>query len=149
MNNPMRSKLTFKQSILAGLLAGLVAAVINALLFFVFHSAGVISDTIYPQPNQPLTVLPVLIASLVPALLGSVVFFLLETYTNNGFRIFAILSLVLMVLSMYSPFTGIPGVTTGYALALCLMHITVPLALLYFIRRAKQKKQATDPVRTA
>ena len=140
----MTTKLNIKQSLFAGLLAGITAAVINAVLFFIFHGAGVIDDTIYPQPNQPMTVMPVIMASIIPAIIASLVFFLLEKFTNNGFKIFAIVSLVLMLLSLYSPFGVIPGVTTGYALVLCVMHIVVPLSLLYFIYRAKQLK----PVQT-
>lgn len=136
----MTTKLNLKQSLIAGLLAGITAAVINAILFFIFHGAGVISDNIYPQPNKPLTVVPVIITSIIPAIIASLVFFLLEKFTNKGFKIFAIVSLILMLLSLYNPFGVIPGVTTGYALVLCVMHIIVPLSLLYFINKARQSK---------
>jgi Family of unknown function (DUF6069) len=134
----MTSKLNFKQSIIAGLLAGITAAVINAILFLIFHGAGVISDTIYPQPNVPMTIVPVIMASVVPAIIASLIFFLFEKFTNNGFKIFAIVSLILMLLSLYSPFGVIPGVTTGYSLVLCVMHIVVALSILFFIRRVKR-----------
>jgi len=136
----MTSKLNIKQSLIAGLMAGITAAVINGILFLIFHSTGVISDDIYPKPNEPMTIVPVVMASIIPALIGSLIFFLLEKFTNKGFNIFAIATGILTVLSLYSPFTVIPGVTTGYALVLCVMHIVVPVSLLYFIRRAKQTK---------
>ena len=126
-------KLDVKQSIMAGLYAGGVAAVINAILFLIFHATGIITDDIMVKPNQPMTIVPVVMASTVPALVGSVVFFLLEKFTNNGFRIFRILAIVLVVLSLISPFMSIPGVTTGYALVLCVMHLVVAGALIYFI----------------
>lgn len=135
----MHSKLTFGQSIKAGLLAGLVAAVIDGILFFVFHAAGVFTDNVFIQPNQPLTIVPVLIASFVPAILGSIVFFLIEKYTNRGFTIFRILTLILVVLSMYSPF-ALPHATLGYSLVLGVMHIVVPTALLYFIGESKKQR---------
>ena len=138
-------KLNLKQSLFAGLLAGITAAVINAVLFFVFHSAGVISDRIFPQPGQPLTVIPVIMSSTFPLLIGSVVFYLFERFTGSGFIIFAVIAFVLTALSLVSPFTMIPSVTLGYALVLCLMHVTAALPLLYFIRRAKQGELiATD-----
>ncbi len=56
----MASKLNFKKSLIAGLLAGLTTAVINATLFLVFHTTGVISDTIYVKPGQPITIVPVI-----------------------------------------------------------------------------------------
>lgn len=134
----MNTKLNLKQTLFAGLLAGIAAAIVNAVLFFVFHSAGVIRDDIYPQPGQPLTILPVIMASIIPLIIGSLVFYLFERFTSNGFKIFAIITLVLMVLSLVSPFAGIPGATLGYSLVLCVMHIGAALSLLYFVRRAKQ-----------
>lgn len=134
----MSTKLNLKQSLFAGLLAGMAAGAINAALFVAFHSAGIISDGIFPQPGQPLTIFPVIAASFFPLLIGSVVFYLFERFTGNGFKIFAGIALVLMTLSLASPFTMIPNVTFGYALALCLMHVAAALSLLYFIRRAKR-----------
>ena len=137
----MRPKLTFRQSITAGLIAGLVAAVVNAGLFFAFHATGVLHDGVYVQPpRQPLTLVPVLMASLVPSLIGSLVFFLLERFTNRGYRLFSILALVLAVLSLISPFTVPVNGTLGYALVLCAMHLVVALVLVYVIgQRVKQR----------
>lgn len=134
----MTTKLNLKQSLFAGLLAGIAAAIINGILFVIFHTAGVISDDIFPQPGQPLTFTPVIMASVVPLIVGSLVFYLFERFTGSGFKIFAIGALVLMTLSLVSPFTMIPDVTPGYALVLCVMHIVAALSLLYFIRKAKQ-----------
>lgn len=134
----MTTKLTLKQTLFAGLLAGIAAAVINAVLFLVFHGAGVIRDDIQPQPGQPMTIVPVVIASIVPLIIGSLVFFLFEKFTAKGFTIFATIALILAALSLVSPFTVIPNVTLGYSLVLCVMHVVAALSLLYFIRRAKQ-----------
>lgn len=136
----MQSKLTFVQCIQAGLLAGVVSAVINAILFFVFRSAGVLTDTIFVQPNQPLAIMPVIVASLIPSIIGSIVFFLIDKFTGNGYRIFSILAIVLALLSLYSPFTVIPGVTTGYAVVLCVMHMVVAFVLVYFIGRSVKQR---------
>ncbi len=136
----MTSKLSFKQIITAGLTAAVVAAVINAILFFVFHSLGTITDDIFVQPNQPLTIVPVIMASIVPSIVASLVFFLMEKYTNNGFRVFSIISILFMLASLAGPFMGIKGITTGYALVLCAMHIVVTVCLLYFFSRANKTK---------
>ena len=141
----MNSKLTFSESLKAGLWAGLAAAVANAALYFMLHAAGVIADAIPVKPNQPLTVVPVLFASLIPALVAAVVFFGIEKYTQNGFRIFTIVAVVLGALSMASPFT-IPGITVGYALVLCLMHVVAIAALLFFIGRSVK---SNNQMRTA
>lgn len=137
----MTTKLTFRQSILAGLTAGVVSALINAVLFYGFHATGILSDLVYVRPNQPLTLAPVLMASLVPSLVGSLVFFLLEKFTSNGYRIFSILALTLAVLSLFSPFTVPVNVTLGYSLVLCVMHLVVAVVLVYVIgKRVKQKQ---------
>lgn len=138
----MTTKLNFKQAFMAGLMAAGVATVLNAILFFIFHSAGIIADTIFIQPNQPMTIVPIIISSIVPTLLATLVFFLLEKITKNGFKIFRIIALILMVLSFLNPFMGIQGVTMGYAIALNIMHIVVVGALLYFIGKSVNKNSA-------
>lgn len=138
----MKTKLSFKQAFMAGLMAAGLATVVNAILFFIFKAAGIIVDTIFIQPNQPLNVVPVIISSIVPTIIATLVFFLFEKFTNNGFKIFRIIALVLMVLTFANPFMGIPGVTLGYAVALNIMHVVVVGALLYFIGKAVKNKSA-------
>lgn len=133
----MKAKLSFKQSIIAGLLAAGVAAVVNTILFFIFHAVGVITDDIMIQPNTPMTVVPIIISSIMPTLIATVVFFLIEKYTNNGFKIFTIISIILMVLTFANPFVGIPGIGVAYGIVLNVMHVVVVAALLFFINRAK------------
>lgn len=147
----MNAKLNLKQTLFAGLLAGIAAGAINAALFVAFHSAGIISDNIYPQPGQPLTIVPVIMASVALLLVGSFVFYLFERFTASGFKIFAVFALVLVTLSLVSPFMMVPNSTLGYSLVLCLMHVVAALSLLYFIRRAKQQREfiATDFVAAA
>ena len=79
---------------------------------------------------------PVLISSIMPTLIASLVFFLLEKYTTKGFKLFTIIAIVLGLLSFINPFMGIPNVTTGFSMALDLMHVVVVGALLFFINRA-------------
>ncbi len=134
----MSTKLTFSQSILAGLLAGLTSAVINSILFFIFHTSGILSDVIHLQPNQPLTIVPVLISSLIPSLIGACVFFLFERFTVSGFRIFSIVAIILVLLSLASPFMAVQGMPISYGIVLDAMHLVVAFSLLYFINRKKQ-----------
>ncbi|MFY8108389.1 MAG: DUF6069 family protein [Bacteroidia bacterium] len=133
----MNTKLNFKQIITAGAMAAGVSVIINSILFFVLKAAGIFTDDIFIQPNQPLTILPIILSSVMPSLVGASIFFLFEKYSNNGFKIFSIVSIVLMVLSFVNPFMGIPGVTIAYGVALDLMHVVVALSLLYFIKKAK------------
>ncbi|NBW59863.1 MAG: hypothetical protein EBR41_04775 [Crocinitomicaceae bacterium] len=135
----MKTKLAFKQAFMAGLMAAGVATGLNALLFFIFKALGIIVDTIFIQPNQPLTIVPIIISSILPSLIASLVFFLLEKFTKNGFKVFRIIALVLVVLSFINPFMGIPNVTVAYAVVLNLMHVVVAGAVLYFIGKAVKK----------
>jgi Family of unknown function (DUF6069) len=133
----MNTKLNFKQIITAGAMAAGASVVINVILYFVFHAAGIISDTVFVQPNQPLTVVPVIISSILPSLIGACVFFLFEKFTNNGFKIFSIVAVVLVLLSLASPFMQVQGMPVGYGVVLDVMHLVVAFSLLYFINRAK------------
>jgi hypothetical protein len=133
----MNTKLTFKQSILAGAKAAGVSVIINAVLYFIFKALGVFTDDIFLQPGQPLTVVPVIISSILPTLVGACIFFLFEKFSSKGFTIFSIVAIVLMLLSFMNPFVAIPHITVAYGIALSLMHVMVALALLYFIKKAK------------
>ena len=134
----MTNKLNFKQSITAGATAAGVSAVINSLLFFIFQAAGILTDTVFVQPNQPLTVIPVIISSILPTLIGACIFFLFEKYSNNGFKTFSIISVVLVLLSLLSPFMSVAGMPLAFGLVLDAMHLVVAGSLLYFINRAKK-----------
>jgi hypothetical protein len=138
----MTTKLNFKQTFKAGLMAAGTATVVNAILFYIFHASGFIVDTIFIQPNQPMTIVPIIVSSVVPTLIATLVFFLLEKYTTNGFKVFRIVALVLMALSFINPFMGIKGVTTAYAIALNIMHVVVVVALLYFIGNSVKRNSA-------
>lgn len=132
----MSTKLSFGQVITAGAIAAGVSTVVNAVLFFIFHAAGVITDDIFVQPNQPMTIVPVVMSSIIPSLIGACVFFLFDKYTSNGFKIFSIVAAVLLILSFGNPFYLIPGVTVAYGIALNTLHVVVAGSLLYFINRS-------------
>jgi hypothetical protein len=132
-------KLSFNTIFVTGLKAGIVSITINAILFYVFHAAGVLTDDIMIQPGKPLTVLPVLISSVVPSLIGACIYFLFEKFSKNGWRNFRILALILFVLTLANPFMGIPGVTMGYATVLDMMHVVVAGSLMYFLGSLQSK----------
>ena len=134
----MNQKISFKNAILAGLYAGIAAAVVNAILFYIGRAAGVFTDQLEVQPGQVLTVVPVLISSILPAVIAAIVFFLLDKFTSKGMLIFTIVSVVLLVLSFMNPFIAIPGITMASGVLLDVMHVTVVLGLLYFLKRAKK-----------
>lgn len=135
----MTEKLKFNSIFITGLKAGVASIVLNAILFFVFHAAGVLTDDIKIHDDQALTIAPVIMSSLVPSLVGACVFFLFEKFSKNGWRNFRILALVLFVLTLANPFMGIPGVTVGYAVVLDMMHVVVAGSLMYFLSVLNKK----------
>jgi hypothetical protein len=138
----MTSKLNFKQSMSAGLQAAVAALGINVVLFYIFHFTGVINDSILIDGKQPLSIVPIIFSCVIPSLIAALVFFLMEKFTNNGYLIFSIVAIVLLILSFLSPFMTIIGISVGYGIALNLMHIVVALSVLFFIRKAlKTEKQ--------
>jgi len=129
----MQTKLNIQTSLKAGFMAAIVAAIINVILFFLFHALGIITDDIFVQPNQPLTFVPVIISSVIPTLIAALVFFLIEKFSNNGFKIFRLVAIILLFVSFVNPFMGIEGITIGYGIVLNVMHVVVVASLLYFI----------------
>ena len=134
----MKSKLTFKKIMRIGALAAIASTVINSILFYLFHAAGIITDNIEIQPGQPMTIVPIILSSVVASLFGACVYYPFERFSKNGLKIFSIVAIIMLLLSMGNPFVGIPKVTTGYALALDLMHFPVAFFLLFFLKQAKK-----------
>jgi len=139
----MTSKLNFRQSMSAGIQAAVAALIVNAVLFYIFHSGGVIHDNILIDGKQPLSIVPIIFSCIIPSLIAALVFFLMEKFTNNGYLIFSIVAIVLLILSFLSPFMTIKGISVGYGIALSLMHVVVALSVLYFIRRALKTVKQT------
>lgn len=131
----MMKKLSLAQALRAGVMASATAVIFNSILFFVFHTNGTLSDDIFVQPNQPLTIVSVIIASIMPTLVACLGLFLLEKFTNSGVKIFRVLTAGIGLISLAGPFMSIPGVTTGFATVLAAMHVVVVAALLYFTNK--------------
>ena len=138
----MIHKLSFNQIAIATLLAGVSAAAVNSILFFIFHGAGIISDSVFVQPGQPMGIIPVIFSSVLPSVIAGLLFFVLEKYTKRGLVIFSITAVILLALSFMNPFMALKGISLGYGLALCSMHVVVATALLYFFRTHKAKHAA-------
>jgi hypothetical protein len=125
--------LSFKEVIISAAKASGLSAVINSILFYAFRLTNIITDDILLEPaKEPMSLVPIVLASIVPCLLSAPVLYLLLRYTKRGFQIFRIVAIILLVASFANPFFGIPGVTLSYAIALNLMHVVVVTTLIYF-----------------
>lgn len=114
--------------------AGAVAALLNAGVYYAAQAAGAIPSTVFVRPNEPVTLVPVLISSFLPALVAGLVLFLLIKFTNRPVRIFYTVAVVLTLLSLASPFS-IPGAPVSMALALNLMHVVAAVVITVLLVR--------------
>lgn len=129
-------KIISKKLLWVAPVTGAIAAVINALLFFIGLSIGIISNSvIIPNANQPLTLAPTMIASFVPTILAALVLAILNAFLSNAWRVFTIVAAILLLLTFANPFMGIPGIPVGMGIWLNVMHVVVAGCVVYFFGR--------------
>ena len=107
------------------LLAAFGAAVVNAIVYFAASGLGLIpQDVLVPAlcGEQPLTVAPVVIGSVVGAIGGAGVFALIGIFARRPVRMFRIVATAVLVLSLTTPLT-IPGAPLSMVLSLEAMHV--------------------------
>lgn len=135
----MKTKITFMGALKLGVYAAVSAAIINGILFTIFHALGIITDDVFIQPNMPMTLFPIIFSSVLPTIIASIVYFLIDKYTSNGYKIFRAVAIILLFVSFVNPFMGIPGISIAYGVALNFMHVVVVACLLYFIQRSTKE----------
>jgi Family of unknown function (DUF6069) len=122
-------KPTIVQSLKGGLIAGVIAAAGNSAWNFIAQAMGSVAP-----PNFAVAVV---MASIVPLVLGGVFYFLLAKFTAKGKMIFLIVSGVFTLLSLYSPMQPVmpDGTATpeGFALLALPMHIIAGGAAMWGI----------------
>ena len=114
------------QTIIAGLIGGGIAAVANVVVYFIAPVLNV------SQPDGslgPVTIGPIIAASIMPAIFAAIFLWLLRRYTGNGTRIFQIVAVILLLLSFASPFAA--AASTGIAIWLNVMHLIAGVAIIW------------------
>jgi hypothetical protein len=117
---------TIGSTIIAGLIGGGIAAAINLVIYFIVGPLNV------TQPDGalgPVTLIPILMASIVPGAFGGIFLWLSRRFTKNGTRTFQIIAVILLLLSLASPFMA--AETTSIALSLDLMHLVAGGAIIW------------------
>jgi len=89
------------------------------------------------EPGKPMTVILILFSSMLPSIIGAIIYFFFDKYSNHGFRNFSVLAVVLMLVTFANPFF-IPNVPIAYAVALNVMHAVVAVSLLYFLNKTRK-----------
>lgn len=124
-------------------LAAGAAAALNAVLFLIGNALGIMDPSVgIAGPDgsiQAITLVPVVMASIIPSLLAGVLLAVLNRFSAQPLRIFGIVTLVLLVLSLSNPFMGIPNIPVSMALWMDLMHLVVAGTVWYAFSRYTQK----------
>lgn len=117
-------KIAWGRLSVGALLAAAVAAVVNTLIYVVASALGAIPQRVtLPAPvNGPLSVGPVVVASIIGTVLAAIVFAVIGVMARRPVRLFLIIATVALALSLALPAT-IPGAPIGMILSLMLMHI--------------------------
>ena len=127
------------------LLAALLAAAANALVYFAASGLGTIPQSVLlPSPTglSPLTVGSVVIASGFGAIGAAVVFAVIGLFARRPVRLFRIIAVGALVLSLVPPAT-VPSVPLAMRLSLEVMHVVawaVSVGLLTALVRREASK---------
>ena len=122
-----------------GLIAGVLAAVLNLIVYAIAAAVGVPFDVQMGPgaPIQPIGALQFIMASIVPALIGTGLYALLVRFTRNATPIFIGIAIVVALLSLASPLGMQVALSTRLTLAV--LHLTTAAIItLTLLRLAPQ-----------
>lgn len=131
------AKPTFVNVLKAGLIGGITAAGLNVILLLL---AGVFGITLVVMAGNPaeqqamtLTAVPIILFSIMPALIGALVFFLLTRISAKAATIFTVIAVVITILSLL-PVLGQPLAPVGM-IVLALMHFIAAGVITYWLTK--------------
>jgi len=117
----------------AGLVAGFASVVVNAAIYLLASVAGAWDLSVISPAGSPITVVPVIILSLVPAVLGALLAGILMRRSAQGRAWFLGIAFVVLVFMAFPPLgLGAPFVMM---LLLQLQHVVVAAFTLWFVLR--------------
>ena len=129
----MNSESLLFQLFKSSLPAILLSVLMNTGLYYMGTSTGWLNPNyIPPNASAALTIVPVLLASVLPLLIGVLLFLVLAKLLKNPAKIFWVVCILFLAVSMAGPFT-LEGAEVMYKIILCLMHITPAVSLPYFL----------------
>jgi hypothetical protein len=130
--NAKTERISFSRLLWVGPLAGLVAAIANLIIFGLAKTVIGIPFVIPlfgpGSPPEPLPAFMVIAGSLVPALGAAVLLWILGKFASRPLRIFWIVSLLFLLLSLGGPLSLPVDLPTK--LALSLMHVVAAVAIV-------------------
>ena len=127
--------LTKPNIIVAALIAGGIAAASNVAAYLIARAFGVPLEVVTQVPNtlQPLPLIAVVLASIIPALVGAAGLALLRRLTPRADLIFQILTAVIVLASLGGPLRQPTDDATKFVLNL--MHVLAGGIIAYGLTR--------------
>ena len=120
-----------------GVLAGLLALVVNAALYYAAQAGGLWDLSVQSPAGGPITVAPVAVFSLLPAVVGALLAWVLARFVPAGLAVFQGVALVVFVAFLFPPFQL--GAPTGMVWTLQLMHVVVAVPTVVGVLRAVRR----------
>jgi len=122
-------------------IAAAISVVLNVAIFLIGRAIDLIPESVEiqsPAHEGAMTISPVIVMSIVPVIVATLLYAALRKMTSRPARLFRVIGGVLLGLSLLLPF-GIPDVPAKMALTLDLMHMVTGLAILVLIPRADEQ----------
>lgn len=95
--------------------------VLNLVTYFVSDAAGWIPEEL-PESAEAFGIVPVILYSIIPLLLGGVLLALLCRWTSHPVLMFALIAAVVFIASLAAPLT-LAGASTSFKMVLVAMHV--------------------------
>ena len=130
-NAPVRGeeRVAWGRLVVVALLTAVAAAGANAVVHLVAAAAGAMPQDVVVNGQGPITLPVVAALSAQGAVAGAVVYALICRFARRPVRVFRVVAVVALVLSLAGPFT-IPGAPISMIVALELMHVVAAAVIV-------------------
>lgn len=118
-------------------IAAAVAVVLNVIVYFIAESQGWIPDEL-PSSVENLSLVSTIIASGLAALAAGGLLVLLARNVPESSRLFAMIALVVLVISLIIPFF-LAGLDTSLRMTLLIMHVIAGVVIIGLLLRAVRR----------
>jgi hypothetical protein len=119
-------------------LAIVVAVVLNLILYFIATAINAL-----PAENtmgQQITLTPVLIFTVVPAILAAILYYVLVRFLDyeRANRWFLVVASIVLIAMAITPITNLVDPTVDTVLILEVMHLAAGLPVMYFLTKSAE-----------
>jgi hypothetical protein len=128
---PAQQGIDLRRLLWAGPLTIAAATAVNALVFLIGAALGAFpASVIIPAAGMPMSLPPVIAATVAGVAGGLVAFALIARFARRPLRLYRALALIVLLLSLATPFS-VPDAPAGFYAALLLMHLIAGAAAIW------------------